>query len=935
MSYWNHSLSRPLWSRLWRVLLAGLILLVSLSPAPGAAQNSEQTDAARKAADLLARLTPEERVGQLFLITFRGAEAGEGTEIHELITKHYIGGVVLLSRNDNFTGDDTPRQVNDLTRSIQLGRWNVAQQNQISALTGDSFRPNFVPLFVALPQESSGTPYEQILSGMTPLPNPMALGATWNSDLSRETGKVLGQELNALGINLFMGPSLDILESPRADNAKDLGTRTFGGDPFWVAEMSSAFIEGLHEGSANQLAVVGRHFPGHGSADRLPEEEVATIRRSLEQLRNFDLVPFFAVTGNAPSADARVDGLLTSHVRYQGFQGNIRDTTRPVSLDPQALLQLIDLPAISSWRSEGGVMISDNLGSQAIGNFYKLNSQEFDPMRVAHNAFRAGNDLLYIDLSEIAAFTTAFGSHYTATAQTIEYFVQRYREDAVFAQLVDASVLRILTLKYRLYPEFRLDRVLANPTLLESVGQNGQVTFETARQSATLISPGLAELTDLIPDPPNQNDRLLFLTDTRLARQCSTCNPRPLLDVRALQQVVLRRYGPQVSANNMASYTMTDLQFMLDQPSGTSDLENDFRRSHWIIFSMLDASDRFPSYQTLRTFLLERPDLFQGKRIIVFAFNAPYYLDSTNISKLTAYYGMYSHAPQFVDVAAYLLFRDFSPTGALPVSVSGVYDLNQAIYPDPRQVIPLEVDLPPRPITDTQTTPEPFYQVGELMPIRTGVIIDHNGHRVPDGIPVTFVMSVVGDPNAVRITERTQNGIARATFQFNSAGLVEIRAETETSINSAVLRFEVQQPVVNGAPVTVTPQPSPTVEQPTPTPTQVIIPTPTQPPPEPPTTNLSHWLIALIVAAAIATGAYRVMVLFGHERWGLRSALLAISGGLLAYTYLAFSLPGSAAFLETSVAISVFIAAAAGALFGLFLTWLWRMSGGARRQSRS
>src|SRR5690606_20088173 len=133
-----------------------------------------------------------------------------------------------------------------------------------------------------------------------------------------------------------IGPSLDVVESPNPSASSDLGTRIFGGDPFWVGEIGRAFIAGLHNGSSQRMLVIAKHFPGRGSSDRLPEEEVATVRKSLEQLKQVELAPFFAVTNSANPAGL-TDGLLVSHIRYQGFQGNIRATTRPVSFDASAL----------------------------------------------------------------------------------------------------------------------------------------------------------------------------------------------------------------------------------------------------------------------------------------------------------------------------------------------------------------------------------------------------------------------------------------------------------------------------------------------------------------------------------------------------------------------------------------------------------------------
>ncbi len=97
-------------------------------------------------------------------------------------------------------------------------------------------------------------------------------------------------------------------------------------------------------------------------------------------------------------------------------------------------------------------------------------------------------------------------------------------------------------------------------------------------------------------------------------------------------------------------------------------------------------------------FLRERPDLLRDKRVILFSFGAPYYFDTTTISKFTAYYALYSKQPQFVDIAARLLFQELTPLGASPVSIPGIgYDLISVLAPDPDQIIPLFLDLEPVP----------------------------------------------------------------------------------------------------------------------------------------------------------------------------------------------------------------------------------------------
>ena len=909
-----------------QLLTAGALIASIAGVAWAAPMPQSSPTPGEKAAQLMQELTPEEKVGQLFLITMDGTDVGEDTNIFDLVSNQHIGGVVLLASHGNFISDGSIlNQTLNINRQLQMDRWTASRRVTTDPVSGENFSPSFIPLFIAVPQEGDGYPYDQILSGVTPLPNEMAIGATWKPELASQVGSVLGQELSSLGFNMLIGPSLDILETPHVEGVNDLGTRTFGGDPYWVSEMASAYITGVHQGSQNKMVVVAKHFPGQGGSDRLPEEEVSTVRKSLEQLKSFELQPFFMVTGNASSPESTTDALLTSHIRYQGFQGNIRATTRPVSLDPQAFNSLMELAPIAAWRNSGGVMISDNLGSQAIRRFYDLTSQTFDPRRVTLNAFLAGNDLLYV-----ADFSTPNSPDaYTETMRTLAFFAQKYREDPAFAQRVDASVLRILTLKFKLYPNFTLGEVIPSASQLDQIGQGDQVVFEVARDAATLISPSQAELDDQAPDPPNQNDRIVFISDARQVQSCQNCPVATPLRVNAIEESVLRRYGPntgsQVSSRNLASYTLADLQELLDTNSEDLPILDSLRRAHWVVFAMLNASNNYPSYQTLSQFLAERPDLFLQKRVIVFAFNAPYYLDATNITKLTAYYGLYSKTPQFIDLASYLLFGEIRSVGALPVSVPGVYDLNRSLFPDPEQIIPLQLDLP-EPETPIEggtpePTPPPEYRVGEVIPLRTGTIVDYNGHRVPDGTPVSFIFSQAGLDT--QVVETTAGGIARTTFTVANYGPLEIRVESEPAKQSTQLKFDVPVPNEEGILETPTLQPTPTLE-PSPTPTETPVATET---PSTPTTtrpDLGDWIIALLVASGIAWSFYRLAALIGQVRWGVRGGFLAFIGGLATYSYLAMKLPGSEILLIGSISRGVFFSTLIGAALGLLLAWTWR-----------
>ena len=358
-----------LWVRLFCALV---LILVSPGVLTVRAQESSRAEA------LLQTMSAEEKVGQLFLVTFDGTAVEEGSDIYTLLSDYHVGGVVLSADNNNFTDEETALSARLLTQALQELVWESSSQVIDIEDTGHSTGQTYVPLLIGLQQLGNGYPGDQILSDLTEMPSQLAVGATWDLTLANRVGEALGYELGALGFNLYLGPNLDVLELANSEAAASLGVNAFGGNPYWVGEMSKAFISGLHTGSSNRMLVVAQNFPGTGNSDRSPEMEVSTVRKSLEQLKQGELVPYFAVTAPAPADPARVNGLMVSHNRYQGFQGNIRATTRPISFDAIALQQVISLPEFSAWRESGGLLVSDNLGSGAVKRFFDPNDINFD-----------------------------------------------------------------------------------------------------------------------------------------------------------------------------------------------------------------------------------------------------------------------------------------------------------------------------------------------------------------------------------------------------------------------------------------------------------------------------------------------------------------------------------------------------------------------------
>jgi len=843
---------------------------------------------------LLSQMTPAQKVGQLMLVTFDGTNVNQETGIYDLIARQHIGGVVLRADKNNFEGAQTVQKVSSLIQSLQT----IAYQKSLSTDgTAQTDTAPYVPLFIGIPQSERPGMVNQLLEGVSELPSPMAIGATWTPSLAAEVGKVAGSELSALGFNLYLGPNLDVVDSTDLRTSSFSGTLAFGGDPYWVGEMGKAYVDGLQEGSNGKLAVVPSHFPGLGGADRPTTEEVSTVQKSLEQLKQIELAPYLEVVDTTEEGIS-ADGLMVSHIRFQGFQGNIRATTRPVSFDPDALAQLLSVEPLPAWREAGGVMVSDSLGSRAVRYFFDPTGRSFDAQNITRSAFLAGNDLLYLNDLLGTGDTDSFETIKTVLA----FFAQKYQEDTVFAGRVDESVSRILNLKLKLYPDFNADEVLNPIGSLETIGSSGQAAFNVAQEAVTLLHPESEYLRTTLARPPSTYESIVIFSDVREQKQCAACAAVSNLGVKTFQNTLLRLYGPQASRqileNRLFSYTFAQLIEILDRVTEPVDpyaIDN-LKQSRWVVFNLDDPDPSLPASLALQRLLSERPDLIADKAVIVFSYGAPYYLDSTAITKLTAYYALYSKGDAFVEIAARILMQESQPRGALPISLPIIgYDLNDQTAPNPDQVIPIQLLSPLAPPGATEPTPTPagapplpLFQTGETVQIQAGIIRDKNMHFVPDGTVVRFTVRQASDRAIIaQPTATTVNGLATIAYRIDREGIFEVTAASEPALTSGTLilntqggRAEVIMPTPTATAVpTATPQPSAT-----PAPTSE--PTPTQPE-KSGFPRMQDWLLIVMILIMGFGISYMIgNYWWGGMLWGLRSGMATLIGGFVAYILL-------------------------------------------------
>ncbi len=109
------------------------------------------------------------------------------------------------------------------------------------------------------------------------------IGEKVNENLMYDYGREMARECRKLGINVILGPVMDIAETGF------ISKRSFGNDPERVAALSLAYSRGLVSGN---VMCVAKHFPGHGAVGDDSHKNKPVIEKSLHSIDSIDLLPF-------------------------------------------------------------------------------------------------------------------------------------------------------------------------------------------------------------------------------------------------------------------------------------------------------------------------------------------------------------------------------------------------------------------------------------------------------------------------------------------------------------------------------------------------------------------------------------------------------------------------------------------------------------------
>ena len=143
------------------------------------------------------------------------------------------------------------------------------------------------PLLIALDQENGGVNSLYDEDYICQFPSSMGQAAAGSSDLAYKVAKATATQVSAVGVNLVLGPVLDVLTNARY---QPLGVRATSDDPQEVSQYGIAAMNGYKDAG---VATCGKHFPSYGNLDFLGSSlDIPIITQTLEELSLSALVPF-------------------------------------------------------------------------------------------------------------------------------------------------------------------------------------------------------------------------------------------------------------------------------------------------------------------------------------------------------------------------------------------------------------------------------------------------------------------------------------------------------------------------------------------------------------------------------------------------------------------------------------------------------------------
>lgn len=295
---------------------------------------------------VLANLTLEEKIGQLFMIEVNTSFTSRSLKkLEKQILDKNLGGIIFF--------DGGPVSQLNFTNQIQK-KAKVPLMIAMDAEWGLSMRLDSTPTF----------------------PRQITLGAISNDRLIYHLGMEMGWQCKRLGINMNFSPVADVNSNP---SNPVINSRSFGEDRYNVARKSLALMMGMND---TGVLACAKHFPGHGDTETDSHHALPMLNHTKEEIDSIHIFPFQKLIDNG------LKSVMNAHLNIPAL-----DNTPNI---PSSLSSHIIDQKLKKEMGFKGLVITDAMNMKGVTEFY-------DPGQLELEALRAGNDIILmprdVDLS--------------------------------------------------------------------------------------------------------------------------------------------------------------------------------------------------------------------------------------------------------------------------------------------------------------------------------------------------------------------------------------------------------------------------------------------------------------------------------------------------------------------------------------------------------
>jgi beta-N-acetylhexosaminidase len=304
----------------------------------------------------VSSMTLREKIGQLFIMGFKGHDISEDSSVLEMIKTDKPGGVILFDKdmigNKPVHNIKSPEQLSELT----------------SALQGAAD----IPLFISTDQEGGLIRRLKPEYGFPENKSHQKLGEIDETDITQQESELIAKTLSENGINLNFAPVVDLTLNKKSSIIAKR-ERSFGSDPDKVIKHARGYINGH---LPSKVITCCKHFPGHGSAEGDTHAGFVDVTDTwIED----ELQPYKTLIG-----ENKCPMIMTAHIFNEHF-----DQKMPATLSKYVLTDLL-----RKQLQFEGVVISDDMQMRAISDHYDLQESLRLGLNAGLDMFCFGNNLL-------------------------------------------------------------------------------------------------------------------------------------------------------------------------------------------------------------------------------------------------------------------------------------------------------------------------------------------------------------------------------------------------------------------------------------------------------------------------------------------------------------------------------------------------------------